>query len=167
MQLSDYLIDQGGKDWVELLRPWCPPLAASFTVWLVNRFGDVFAVYEDGSVHMLDVGRGTVTRFADDREDFATKIDEEDNADDWLLVSLVDQCVAAGLTLKQDQCYSYTIPPIFKQSKYEVENVYPLSLAEHYSVLADMHRQIKDLPDGSRVKVVVTNAPEKQRKKGT
>jgi hypothetical protein len=55
IKLTDYLIDQGGKDWAEMLRPWCPPLPTSFSVWMVNRFGDVFAVLEDGSVHLLDV----------------------------------------------------------------------------------------------------------------
>jgi len=161
MELSNYLIDQRGKDWSKLLRDWCPPLPSSFTVWLVNRFGDVFAVYEDGSVNMLDVGQGTVTRLAADREEFATRIDLDGNAEDWLLVDLVDQCVAAGITLNEDQCYGYTIPPIFEEGKYEVKNVYPLSLAEHYSVLADMYRQMKDLPDGSHVKVVVTNVPKR------
>ena len=54
--LADYLIEQQGKDWADLLSGWVPPLPESFTVCMVNRFGDVFAVYDDGSVHMLDIG---------------------------------------------------------------------------------------------------------------
>jgi hypothetical protein len=82
------------------------------------------------------------------------------------MAGLVDLCVAAGLTLRENQCYGYETPPIFREGKYEVENIFPISLAEHDSVLADMHGQIKDLPDGSRVRVVVVNAPEKQRNGG-
>jgi hypothetical protein len=82
------------------------------------------------------------------------------------MVRLVDQCVAAGLTLRENQRYGYKTPPIFRGGKYEVESIFPISLVEHYSVLADMHGQIEDLPDGSRVRVVVVNAPQRKRNGG-
>jgi Domain of unknown function (DUF1851) len=64
-------------------------------------------------------------RLADSRDDFATRIDVGDNANNWLMIPLVDQCVAAGLTLSQDQCYGYKIPPIEVGQcggRYAVEN---------------------------------------------
>jgi len=154
MNIHDYLIEQSGKDWSELLSGWLGVLPASFTVWLVNRFGDVFTVFEDGSVHMLDVGTGVMQRLADSRDDFAARIDAGDNANHWLMIPLVDQCVAAGLTLSEDQCYGYKIPPILG-GKYAVENVSTTNLSVHYSFLADIFRQTKDLPDGTRIKAVV------------
>jgi len=160
LKLSDYLIDHTGKDWSAMLKDWCPPLPASFTVWLVNRFGDVFAVFEDGSVNMLDVGLGILTRVADDREDFARKVELDDNAEEWLMVGLINQCREAGLTLSDNQCYGYKTPPVLG-GEYAVENVFSISLAEHYSFLADLYRQTKNLPDGSRVEVVVINVPKK------
>jgi len=63
--LSDFLFEQNRKNWAELLSEWSPPLPHSFTVWIVNRFDDVFAVYEDGSVLMLDLGTGVLQRLAD------------------------------------------------------------------------------------------------------
>ena len=62
-------------------------------------------------------------------------MDLNGHVDEWLMVSLVDRCVAAGITLAEDQCYGYKTPPLFGQGKYEVENVFPISLAEHYSFL--------------------------------
>jgi hypothetical protein len=41
MNVNDYLIDRSGKDWSELLSGWLAALPFSFTVWLVNRLGDV------------------------------------------------------------------------------------------------------------------------------
>ena len=160
MRLAAYLIDQSGKDWSALLKDWCPPLPASFTVWLVTRFGDVFAVFEDGSVHFLDVGQGALTRIADDREDCAQKLDLDDNLEEWLMVGLVNQCVEAGLNLLENQCYGYKTAPVLG-GEYAAENVFPISLAEHYASLADLHRQTKDMPDGCRVEVVVINVPKK------
>jgi hypothetical protein len=156
LKLSDYLIDQSGKDWPVMLGGWCPPLPESFTLWLVNRFGDVFAVFEDGSVNMLDVGHGTLSRVADDREDFARKVDLDDNAEEWLMLGLVNKCREAGLTLLDNQCYGYKTPPVLG-GEYAVDNVFSISLAEHYSFLSDLYRQTKDLPDGSRVEIVVRN----------
>jgi len=155
MDIHDYLIDQSGKDWSDLLSGWLAVLPPSFTLWLVNRFGDVFMVFEDGSVHMLDVGIGKVERLADSREDFAARIDVGDNADTWLMIPLVDQCVAAGLTLSPNHCYGYKIPPVLG-GQYVVGNVEPTDLSVHYSLLADIFQQTKDLPDGTRIKVVVT-----------
>jgi hypothetical protein len=46
----------------------------------MNRFGDLFVVFGDGTVHMLDVGAGTLNKLANSRDDFASKLDEGDNA---------------------------------------------------------------------------------------
>ena len=60
------------------------------------------------------------------------------------MIPLVDQCVAAGLILAQDQCYGYKIPPILG-GQYAIENVEPTDLSVHYSLLADIFRQTKRL----------------------
>jgi hypothetical protein len=108
---------------------------------------------------MLDVGIGAVERIADDRDHFADQIDVGDNANNWLMIPLVDQCVAAGFTLADNQCYGYKVPPILG-GQYSVENVEPTDLSVHYSLLADIFRQTKDLPDGTRIRTVVLERPE-------
>lgn len=155
MNINDYLIDQTGKDWGAFLRDWMPPLPSSFTVWLVNRFGDVFVVSDhDGSVQMLDVGSGACARVADNRSHFADLLDTDDNADNWLMIPLADDCRNAGMGLGPSQCYGFKIPPVLG-GKYEVANVEPTDLAVHYSFLAQVHKQTKDLPDGTPIKAVV------------
>lgn len=155
MDINDYLIEQSGKDWAALLRDWMPPLPASCTLWLVNRFGDAFVVSDDdGSVQMLDVGAGTLTRVADNRSHFAGLLDIDGNADNWLMISLVDECRKAGMSLDAGQCYGFKIPPVLG-GKYALSNVEPTDLAVHYSMLADIYKQTKDLPDGTPIKAVV------------
>ena len=46
-------------------------LPPEFSVWLMNRYGDLFVILPDGSIHMLDVGGGSLTRLAESRDDFA------------------------------------------------------------------------------------------------
>jgi hypothetical protein len=157
MNINDYLIDQAGKEWDSFLREWMPPLPPSFTLWLVNRFGDAFVVLEeDSSVHMLDVGSGTFVCVADGRSHFADLLDIDDNAANWLLVHLVDACREAGMSLRTSQCYGFKVPPVLG-GKYEVANVEPTDLAVHYSLLANAYKQTKDLPDGTPIKAVVVD----------
>jgi hypothetical protein len=99
VNLADYLIDQDGKDWEALLSEW--PIPESFILWMVNRFGDLFMVYGDGSVHMLDVGNGIFSRLANSQDQFVELLDVGDNADKWLMIGFVNACVAAGIQLRR------------------------------------------------------------------
>jgi len=154
MEIADYLIDQTGIDWAEVMADWAWLLPASYTLWMVNRFGDSILVMEDGTVHMLDIGAGTLKQLARDREAFCVDVDTGSNADYWLLISLVDKCVSAGLVLKPGQCYGFKLAPVF-DGKYTVENTEVCDLEVNFSLLAQIHRQIRDLPDGAKVRLVV------------
>ncbi len=88
-------------DWSSALSGWSWLVPPEFTLWLVNRFCDLFLVVPDGSVHILDVGSGILTRLADDRDDFSRRIDEGNNAADWLMIPLVDELAASGLSLQR------------------------------------------------------------------
>jgi len=154
LDVNDYLIDQEDKDWADLLSSWQFLLPESFSVWLVNRLGDIFLVFDDGSVHMLDTGRGVIERLADSCDGFVTLLDQDDNGNKWLMVDLVDDCVAGGLRLSPTQCYGFKIPPMLG-GKYEVDNLEPTDLSVHYSLLGDIARQTKDLAPGTKVNISI------------
>jgi hypothetical protein len=156
VNINDYLIDQRGKDWAKLLSVWSGLLPEYFTLWLVNRFGDLFVVLDDGSVHMLDVGHASLKRLADSRDQFAELLDVDNNANTWLMIPLVDKCVRALPALKPSQCYGYKNPPLLG-GKYAVENCAALEIAEHYSFLAHIHEQTKDLPEGAQVRLTTVD----------
>jgi hypothetical protein len=154
--INNYLIQQDGKDWGAWLRGWTPPLPQDFTLWMVNRFGDLIIVADDGSVHMLDMGSGVLNPLADTCEDFYAKIDQDDNADNWLLITLTDACVAAGMALEPNECYGLTIPA-FLGGKYAIENIKPMDMQVYYELTADIYQQAKDLPDGAKIQFKITD----------
>lgn len=49
-------------DWGSLLQDLGSLLPRDCTLWMVNRFGDLFIIPNDGSVQMVDVGGGTIER---------------------------------------------------------------------------------------------------------
>ncbi|MBN8733567.1 MAG: DUF1851 domain-containing protein [Acidobacteria bacterium] len=153
LNFHDYIIDSDGTNWADLLAGWMDLLPPSVTVWFVNRFGDVFLVMEDGSVHLLDVGYGRIERLADSRDDLANQIDVGDNAEGWLLVPLAAQCLAAELIHSPDQCFGFKVSPILG-GEYAVDNIVPTDLSVHYSFLADIYAQTKGLADGTQVRVI-------------
>lgn len=140
MNVADYLINPEGKGWPRLLADWVPPLPADFTVWLVNRLGEVFAVDAGGAVLRLDTGMGRCEQVADSREHFARLLDTAGVADLWLRLKLVDDCRRAGMQLAPGQCYSFRIPPTLG-GKYEASNLKPTELAVHFSYQAYILKQ--------------------------
>jgi hypothetical protein len=133
--INDYLIDPTGHDWPALMVSWMKLLPPGFSLWMVNRIGDVIGGTADGAVYWLDVGTEQVARIAASRDDFMAKINEGSNARQWLATPLIDSCVAAGMTLQPGQCYGFKVAPLLG-GDYVVENMEPLALAEHYARLA-------------------------------
>lgn len=157
ISLNNYLLDQTGLEWSTTLSPWAWLLPAEVTVWFANRFADLFLVLQDGTVHLLDVGGGALERVAESRDDFHDLIDQDDNADLWLMIPLVDQLVAAGVLLAPGQCYGFKTPPVLG-GEYTVENCGPLSAIDYLGAYGSIHQQMRDLPDGTRVVLKVDGA---------
>ena len=157
MSIEDYLINDN-VEWSQVLAPCHWLLPSELTVWLVNRFGDLFFVLDDGTVHLFDVGCGSIEQVAESRDDFCDKIDQDDNANQWLMVFLADQLVAAGKILPPGHCYSYVVSPVLG-GEYTVENTMIIPIHEHYGLHAGIHQQIRDLPDGTPVRIRIEPNP--------
>ena len=156
MNIDDYLLDHSDVDWGSVLEPWDWLLPPEFTVWLVNRFGDLFVVLDDDSVHMLDVGGGTFEQVASSRDSFCDLLAIDDNANQWLMIPLIDKLVASGKILGPGSCYGYLQSPVLG-GDYTIENTIVIPIHEQYGLNATIHEQIKDVPDGTRVKIDFTD----------
>lgn len=161
MSVHDYLIDHSDFDWAQLFLGWEWLLPDEFTVWLMNRFGDLFLILPDGSIHMLDIGSGSLKKLAESKDEFCRLIDENGNADDWLMIPLVDQLLAAAVRLQPGQCYSLLIPPVLG-GDYTIENTVVIPIFEHFGVYGSYHEQLKGVPDGTKVVINVLNRPSSQ-----
>ncbi len=156
MNVHDYLIDHSGFDWARLFTGWEWLLPPEFNVWLMNRYGHL--ILPDGSVHMLDIGAGSIKAMAESNDELCRKIDEDDHADDWLMIPLVDGLVAASVLLKQGECYSF-LTPLGLGGDYTVENTVVLPVADHYWVCGSYHEQLRGVPDGTKVVIKVQKPP--------
>ena len=141
MDINDYLLEGGDSDWAALLADWNWILPQRFKLWLVNRCGDLFLIVPGRGVCMLDVGAGNLRRLAADEREFDALLREGGNAHEWLMIPLVDECVAAGLKLAPGHCYGFKKPPVIG-GEYDLDNTEVVDLYTHYSVLGQLHAQI-------------------------
>jgi hypothetical protein len=150
MNLHDYLIECSAFDWQKLVETWHWRLPHKFTTWMMNRFGDLFLKTEEGKIHVLRLDDGSLRCLADSRDQFCDKLDQDGNANDWLMIPLVDRLVAAGKILKEKQCYAFVKLPILG-GDYVIENVEVRDVALQYAALGPIFEKLEDVPDGSTV----------------
>ncbi|MBI1188471.1 MAG: DUF1851 domain-containing protein [Alphaproteobacteria bacterium] len=136
--LADYTLALHGVDWQAAFAPWAEILPERTDLMLVSRFGDAFLIAPDAAILMLDVNFGRVLRLAEDREHFADLIDA--HGVDWLMIPLVDECLAAGRRLLPGQCYAFTRPPLFGGA-YRAENVHVAEIGAQLAFLGDLFAQ--------------------------
>lgn len=138
-----------------LLDAWGWLLPCDIRPLMFSAIGDMF--YEDGAgtVFWLDTGRGEITRIADNTAEFRALMETEE-AEYWLLPKLIAEAVAAGKVLAPGQCYGFAILPVFAEGEYAADNLAALPAWEVYGLSGDIHRQIRDMPDGGKVRIRVT-----------
>lgn len=130
-------------DWQWLPVAGKKPLCAS-------PFGDVFLFDVSGAIWLISTLEGTLERVFDSRDHFVSAIATRDGQDEYLSGSLALAAEAAGLVLGADDVYAHTVPPILGGS-FEVANVQTLSFVVAVSIAGQLHRQVKDLPPGTRI----------------
>lgn len=155
MNFDSYLIDHTDVDWASVLSTWHWYLPSELTIWIMNQFGDLFVLLDDEAIHMFDVGGGTLKRVANSQDEFCDLLNRGDNANQWLMIPLVDKLVASGKLLKPGYCYGYMQSPVLG-GDYTDENTIVIPIAEQYGVNGSIHEQVKNLPDGSKVTLWVT-----------
>ena len=133
------------------------------TVICCSLFGAVFLETAKRDVFWLDCPTGEVTRVAESAEAFRTYLNgPRDDAwreqiDEWFLTDFVQRLRDAGKRPGPGECYGFTIPPIFREGKYEVGNIFFPSAREWLTLTALLHKQLRDVPDGVRVQIKVVD----------
>jgi hypothetical protein len=83
-------------------------------------------------------------------DEFQQLRQQPEQADQWFIPQLVGDLITSGVRLSPGKCYSYKKPPILG-GEIEPANFEPTDLSVHFSVLGQIHRQVKDLPPGTKI----------------
>ncbi|RZK05965.1 MAG: DUF1851 domain-containing protein [Flavobacterium sp.] len=146
-EISKIDLDDICSDWQWLLNNMYTPI-------IVSCSGDMFLIDENKSIYWLDTGTGTVLRIADDMHHFNLALNDLDNIDKWFLASVVLDLIEKGMILKENQVYSYKLMPILN-GNYSLDNFEMTDMSVHFSMTGQICRKVKDLPDGTKIKVSI------------
>jgi hypothetical protein len=136
-----------------LVQDWTWLIGTDKTPIMVSSVGDLFLRDSNNSVYWLNTGDGTLTEVADGIEKFKEKLQDQDVVSDWFMVDLIAALKAEGKKLETGQVYSYK-KLIVLGGDYSPENFEPTDIEVHFSFAGQIHRQVKDLPHGTKINSV-------------
>lgn len=140
---------------VQALRAsWAWLVPEPYKLVLFSVLGDAFLQEKSGAILWLNTGAAELTNVAQSWEHFVELLGTE-RAEEWFMPHLVEELHEAGKVPGPGECYTYVTLPVFVEGKYEVSNLNPVPAREHFALTGEMHQQIRRLPDGAQVKVVV------------
>lgn len=140
----------------KLTENWTWLIGSDKKVLLVSTIGDMFLTDSNERVDWLDVGSGEFKLVADTIGDFEERLKDIEQVNEWFMIDLTKELRHSGKKLKDGQVYSYYKLPIIG-GDYTVDNFAPLSIEEHFGYLGDIHKQIMDLPDGTKVEIKIVD----------
>jgi hypothetical protein len=138
-----------------LLKEWrwlCPQAVALIAR---NAFGDLYLRDEFGKILKLDVAIGQIKEVAESEAEFRRLATTKEKREEWFAES--DELAASrqGLKLDASQCIGFKTALVFAESG-APNSAYVADLYEYVSFLGELHRQISQLPEGSKVRLEFT-----------
>ena len=142
----------------DLLSEWRWLLGTSYQIVLISSLGDLFLADAAGHIHWLDAGAGRLTEVAASLDEFQQLRQQPAHATEWFATQMVGDLLQSGLRLARGQCFGYKLPPVLGGA-WEPANFEPTDLSVHFSILGQVCRQVRDLPEGTPVSSFKTAPP--------
>ncbi len=134
------------------LASWRWKVGGDSRIVALTRSGDAFVERLDGHVWWLDTGAGTFEEVAASRGEFEEMMADPDAASRLFLGQVVDAFIQANGAFPSGKCLGFTQLPVLGGT-YTLENRWLSPAVEHFDLTGDLHRQMRDLPDGAQVKM--------------
>lgn len=152
IKLSQLIKDKNQVDTKDITSAWTWLIFDQKNILLITIFGDLFLVGQQDEINWLDTGAGSLTKVANSVDEFQNLLKNKDNFENWFLSKLYLDLLQAGKILKQNEVYSYKILPVLG-GQYDVNNIEMIDISVHFALSGQINQQIKDLPDGTKVKI--------------
>ena len=138
-----------------LLADWrwlCP---SQMTLVARNVFGELFLQDEAGTVFWLNTTTGKLSKASDSKTQFLEMVQTSEKRREWLVEQQARAYAQRGLVPSSSQCIGFGVPAVFAEGG-TPDTAYIADIYEHVSFLGDLHRQVANLPDGSKVTLNVS-----------
>ena len=124
------------------------------TIVMISNLGDLFLENMIGEIYWLTADGGDLQKVADTTIHFDEQLQDDTFIDNWFLPALVEKFLAAGLELKENEVYSPKKLTVLGGT-YDPDNFWPTDMSVHFQFTGVISEQIKDLPDGTPVRIKI------------
>ncbi|WP_074539531.1 DUF1851 domain-containing protein [Cellulophaga baltica] len=152
---NDLKVDFSHIDQNRLTESWSWLIGMDKTPVLISSIGDLFLRDKNGICYWLNVGEGIIEKVADNVDEFKAKLKDNEQVDDWFLIGLVEKLKESGLELSDKNLYGFKKLPVLG-GEYEPENFELTDIEVHFELAGQIHKKIKDLPDGTKVNITAS-----------
>jgi hypothetical protein len=149
---TELVMSGEGSGLEELLEDWRWLVGPGMKVVLVTAMGDLFLASGSGEVVWLDTRVGQLFEAADSVEAFQKGAQEDENLVAWFMPEIVAGLIEDGKQLGKGQVYGFKQPPVLGGAL-EMRNVQVMDAAAHFSMMGQIHEQVRNLPEGSPVRI--------------
>lgn len=152
---NDLQVDFDHIDPNQLTTSWSWLIGTDKEPILISSIGDLFLADQNGVCFWLNVGEGTFEKVADSIDQFKVKLKDDEQVAEWFLIGLVEELKESGLELTDKHLYGYKQLPVLG-GEYQPENFELTDIEIHFEFSGQIHKQIKDLPDGTKVNITLS-----------
>lgn len=152
-KIEKYTVCIDNLDLNRIINSWTWLTGAKRVVAL-TKAGDMLLADSSDKLYFLNIGVGSIELVCENYNDFFENKLDAILLEEILMPDLVDELETRKAKLKPGQVYSYAMLPIYGGT-YDVKNMGPIDLYEHYELTGTIHYKIKDLPEGTPIKVIV------------
>ena len=139
-----------------LLADWHWLLGTENLPVLVTKAGDVFTQnVGTNQIMFLDVVQGSASVVAKGSDELHSLLKNVEFVAHHFALNLVAPLIKSGPPLPEGSLYGWKRLPVLG-GEYSTENLEPTDIEVHFSVAGQLWRQVKDLPDGTKIGDVVT-----------
>ncbi len=150
-EIEKYILNFDNLDLTGLLENWTW-LTGEKSIVAITKAGDMLLKDRNNELYFLDTGLGEIKLISQNYLDFSQNHMSENVIEELLMPNLVDRLDRKYTNLKPGQVYSYNLLPILG-GIYDETNMFPLEIYEHFGLTGEIQNKIKNLPDGTRIKI--------------
>lgn len=148
--LEDFLAKFDDDSADRLIAYWTWLIGNDRTPIMVSAMGDMFLRDKEDNIFLLNAGEGNINLVARGLKEFEKKLADVNQVTEWFKIDLVEDLKNSGQDLNDKQVYSYKKLPVLG-GDYSPSNFEVTDIEVHFCFAGEVHQQVRDLPDGTRI----------------
>ncbi len=154
--LHGYTVSLDTLNLKRLLPEWYWLTGGDKEIIAITKLGEAILQDLTGNLFFLSTTRGTLDDIPGSKESLFEADIYEAGLEELFLPKLIDRIENSGKSLSDKEVYSYYVLPVMG-GKCEADNMFNLSIYDHFAVNGKIHFQIKSLSVGVKANLELNN----------